>query len=386
MKRRDFVKGAAIAAAGAGALALTACGENEETKAVKDPSTTDALAAPVIVKGKRELNMVTTWEKDFPGIGTGAQRLADSITAMSDGDLTVKLHASGELVPAADTFTSVSEGRADMYHSAEYYWSKKHSAFNFFTAIPFGLTANEMDAWLNYGGGQKLWDELSARYNLKCFAAGNTGGQMGGWFKNKINTINDYKGLKIRMPGLGGEILKRVGARALFLPGPEIFPSLRSGAIDATEWIGPWNDLDYAFYKVTKYYYYPGFHEPGATMSCGLNKKMWDGLSADHQAIIATACGAENNRMLSEYTAKNAIALQTLVQKHNVNLRRQPQAVLSAIANAADDVVANAGASDDLAKRVYTSFMAFRKDVAGWTSVSDTAFAAARKLDKKLGL
>jgi len=331
------------------------------------------------------LNLVTTWEKDFPGIGTGAQRLADSITAMSDGVLKVKLHASGELVAAADTFASVSEGRADMYHSAEYYWGKTHSAFNFFTSVPFGLTANEMNAWLYYGGGQELWDELSAGYNLKCFAAGNTGGQMGGWFKKKISTINDYKGLKIRMPGLGGEILKRIGARALFLPGPEIYPSLKSGAIDATEWIGPWNDLDYEFYKVTKYYYYPGFHEPGSTLSCGLNKDVWDDLTADHKAIIAAACGAENTRMLSEYTAKNATALHTLVNKHKVDLRRQPKVVLSAIAKAADEVVANAGASDDLAKRVYKSYMTFRKDVSGWTSVSETAFAAARKLDKKLG-
>ena len=393
MKRRDFVKGAALTAAGAGALALSACGDKEVTKVVKDEATTDTTtdiitdtpAAPAIVKGKRELNLVTTWEKDFPGIGTGAQRLADSITAMSDGYLKVKLHASGELVPAADTFASVSEGRADMYHSAEYYWGKTHSAFNFFTSVPFGLTANEMNAWLYYGGGQELWDELSAGYNIKCFAAGNTGGQMGGWFKKKINTINDYKGLKIRMPGLGGEILKRIGARALFLPGPEIYPSLRSGAIDATEWIGPWNDLDYEFYKVTKYYYYPGFHEPGSTLSCGLNKDVWGDLTADHQAIIAAACGAENNRMLSEYTAKNATALHTLVHKHKVNVRRQPKVVLSAIAKAADEVVANAGASDDLAKRVYKSYMKFRKDVSGWTSVSETAFAAARKLDKQLG-
>ncbi|MFC1672795.1 TRAP transporter substrate-binding protein [Pseudomonadota bacterium] len=385
MKRRQFVKGAALAAAGAGALALSACGKNEEEKATEE-SATSTPAAPAVAKGIRELKMVTTWPKNFPGLGTGAQRLADTITSLSDGTLSVKLYAAGELVPAMESFSAVSGGGADMYHGAEYYWQGKHKAFNFFTAVPFGLTANEMDAWLNFGGGQKLWDELSAGFNIKAFAAGNTGVQMGGWFNKEINTVEDYKGLKIRMPGLGGEVLKRIGASAQTLPGGEIYPSLESGAIDATEWVGPWNDLALGFYKVTKFYYYPGFHEPGSTLSCGMNKGVWDSLTPTQQTIVSTACQAENNRMFSEYNAKNGDALDTLVNKHNVELRRQSDDILRAIGKAADGVLADVGATDDISARVYKNFMDFRTKAMGWTSLSETAYTAARALDKKLGV
>ncbi len=373
MKRRDLLKGAAVAAAGAGALALGACGEKE------------GPAAPAVSKGKRELKMVTTWPKNFPGLGTGAQRLADTITAMTDGALTVKLYAAGELVPAMESFAAVSGGNADMYHGAEYYWQGKHKAFNFFTAVPFGLTAAEMDAWLNFGGGQELWDELAKGFNLKSFAAGNTGVQMGGWFNKEINTLEDYKGLKIRMPGLGGEVLRRIGAAAVTLPGGEIFPSLQSGAIDATEWVGPWNDLAFGFYKVTKFYYYPGFHEPGSTLSCGMNLDVWNSLSKDHQAIVSGACQAENNRMFSEYNAKNSDSLDTLINEHGVQLRRQSDDILRAIGQASDEVLAEVGATDDISKRIYANFMDFRKKAMGWTSLSETAYTAARALDKKLG-
>lgn len=383
MKRRDLLKGAAVAAAGAGALALGACGQKEEKS---DKAAAAAPAAPAVSRGKRELKMVTTWPKNFPGLGTGAQRLADDITAMTDGDLSVKLYAAGELVPAMECFSAVSGGNADMYHGAEYYWQGKHKAFNFFTAVPFGLTAAEMDAWLNFGGGQALWDELSGGFNIKSFAAGNTGVQMGGWFNKEINTLEDYKGLKIRMPGLGGEVLRRIGAAAVTLPGGEIFPSLQSGAIDATEWVGPWNDLAFGFYKITKFYYYPGFHEPGSTLACGLNKDVWESLSSDHQAVVSTACQAENNRMFSEFNAKNGDALDTLLTEHNVKLRRQSDDILRAIGTASDEVLSEVGATDDISKRVYESFMGFRKKAMGWTSLSETAYTAARALDKKLGV
>ena len=375
MKRRDFLTTGAVL--GAGALALSACGKEEETAATP--------AAPAINKGKRELKMVTTWPKNFPGLGTGAQRVADTITAMTGGELTVKLYAAGELVPAMQSFDAVSGGSADMYHGAEYYWQGKHKAFNFFTAVPFGLTANEMDAWLNFGGGQQLWDELAAGFNLKCFAAGNTGVQMGGWFNKEINTVEDYQGLKIRMPGLGGEVLRNIGAAAVTLPGGEIFPSLQSGAIDATEWVGPWNDLAFGFYKVTKYYYYPGFHEPGSTLSCGMNKDVWDSLSATHQSVVSNACQSANNVMFSEYNAKNGDALETLINDHGVELRRQSDDILRAIGQASDQVLADVGSTDAMAAKVYASFMDFRKKAMGWTSLSETAYTAARALDKKLG-
>ncbi len=370
MKRRQFFKGAAVAAAGAGALAL---------------GQTGALAAPAVSKGVRQLKMVTTWPKGFPGLGTGAQRLADSITAMSGGRLNVKLYSAGELVPAFESFDAVSNGTADLYHGAEYYWQGKSKAFNFFTTVPFGLTADEMNAWLYYGGGQELWDELSAGFNVKAFPAGNTGVQMAGWFNKEINTIEDYKGLKIRMPGLGGEVLRQIGAAAITLPGGEIFQALQSGAIDATEWIGPWNDLAFGFYKVTKYYYYPGFHEPGTTLSCGANLKMWESLSTEDKSIIQHACAAENDRMLAEFNANNGASLKTLIDVHKVKLRRQSDTVLKAIGNASGDVMAAVAAAGPMEKKVSDNFMAFRKNAMGWTSLSETAYTSARALDFKYG-
>ena len=363
MKRRDFLKGAAVAGA-AGVAAST-------------------LATPALAQGVRELKMVTTWPKNFPGLGTGAQRLADNITAMSKGSLTIKLYAGGELVPPLESFDAVSNGTADMYHGAEYYWQGKSKAFNFFTAVPFGLTANEMDAWTNFGGGQELWDELSAQFNVKAFAAGNTGVQMGGWFNKEIKSLEDYKGLKIRMPGLGGEVLRRIGAAAVTLPGGEIYPALQSGAIDATEWVGPWNDLAFGFYKVTKYYYWPGFHEPGSTLACGINKTVWDSLSAEHQAIVKAACADENNRMYSEFNAKNGDALDTLVNKHGVQLREMPKDVMQAIGTASGEVVREAGQTDAISKKVYDSFYDFRTKAIRYAKVSEQAYANARLLPFK---
>ena len=363
MKRRQFIKGAAAAGV-AGAAA-------------------SALSAPAIAQGMRELKMVTTWPKNFPGLGTGAQRLADSITAASGGKLTVKLYAAGELVPPFESFDAVSTGTADMYHSAEYYWQGKHKAFNFFTAVPYGFTANEIDAWINFGGGQELWDELAAGFNLKSLAAGNTGVQMGGWFNKEVNSLEDYKGLKIRMPGLGGEVLRRIGAAAVTLPGGEIFPALQSGAIDATEWVGPWNDLAFGFYKITKYYYWPGFHEPGSTLACGMNKGVWDSFSPADQAMIQACCAAENNRSYSEFNAKNGDALDTLINKHGVQLRKMPDPVMNEIGRQSGIVVREVGSVDDIGKRILESYLKFRDNSIGWSKLSDQAYANSRLLPFK---
>ena len=211
----------------------------------------------------RELKMVTTWPKDFPGLGTMAERTAQFITEMSGGALRVKVYAAGELVSAFESFDAVSTGAADLYHGAEYYWVGKAKAYPFFTAVPFGMTAVEIMAWTEFGGGHELWDELAAQFNIKPFIAGNTGHQMGGWYKEPINSLEDLRGRKIRMPGLGGEVLRRVGASAVAISGGEIYQALQSGAIDGTEWVGPWNDLAFGFYREAKYYYWPGFHEPG---------------------------------------------------------------------------------------------------------------------------
>ena len=279
-KRRDFIKKAGLAGAAATAVS--------------------AFPAPAIAADRVDIAIVTTWPRDFPGLGTGAQRIADSITSMSDGKLTVKLYASGELVPAFECFDAVSQGTAQMSHGASYYWINKNRSTPFFATVPGGLTAQEHDAWIHYGGGQELWDELYSEFNLKGFLGGNSGVQMGGWFKKEINSLEDFKGLKMRMPGLGAEVINRMGATAIALPGGEIMPALESGAIDATEWVGPYNDLAFGFYQAAKFYYGPGFHEPGTHTECMVNKNEYDALPTNLQNIVEHACISENsffNRM-----------------------------------------------------------------------------------------
>ena len=365
MKRRSFIKSAAVT--GAAAAAAT------------------TIAAPAIAKGKRQLKMVTTWPKNFPGLGTGAERLAKRITEASDGQLTVKIYAAGELVPPFESFDAVANGTADMYHAADYYWQGKHKGFTFFTTIPFGFTAAETNAWVYFGGGQELWDELAAGFGLKNLLGGNTGVQWGGWFNKEIKSLEDMKGLKMRMPGLGGEVLRRIGAAAVTLPGGEIFPALQSGAIDATEWVGPWNDLAFGFYKITKYYYWPGFHEPGAALALGMNKKMWDSLSKSEQALIQAAASAENDMMYAEYKAKDSDALDTLLNKHGVKLRRMPNEVLQEIGNVSGALMEELAAQDPMTKKIYDSFLDFRKKSIRMSKLSDLAYLQARNLPFKYG-
>ncbi len=362
MKRRQLVKGISAIAAAAAA---------------------SALPRPVIAKGLRELRMVTTWPRNFPGLGTGAERFARRVSAMSGGTLGIKLFAAGELVPTFRTFEAVSAGQADIYHAFEYYWQAKSKAFNFFAAVPFGMTASEMSAWIHHGGGQELWDALSAQFNLKPLMAGNTGVQMGGWFNKEIKGLADMRGLRVRMPGLGGEVLRRLGAKAVALPAGQILSALRSGAIDGTEWFGPWNDLALGLHKVAKFYYYPGFHEPGTTIAVSVNLDVWNGLSEEHRAIIRSAATTENDVTLGEFNARNNQALETLTKRHRVKLRRFPSTVLNAVGTAAGQVVHEAGQSDAMARKVYDSFVTFRHRSIAWSKLSDQAFWNARLLPFK---
>ena len=367
MERRKFIGGLA---AGAAALGVAACGKKEEKS---------APAAPAVVKNKIEWRMTTTWPKDFPGLGTGANRLADYIGALSDGELTVSVHGGGEIVPALEAFDAVSKGVAEMGHGAAYYWKGKTSAAQFFAAVPFGLTAQEMNAWIYTGGGQKLWDDLYAEFNLKPFLAGNTGVQMGGWFNREINSLEDMNGLKMRMPGLGGEVLTAIGAVPKLLPGGEIFTALESGAIDATEWVGPYNDLAFGFYKAAQYYYYPGWHEPGTALETFVNKAAFDALPPRLQKAVEIAAQAANLDMLSEFTARNGDALATLTGEHNVQLRRFPGEVLAKLRETSEQVVGDAAAANAASGKVYQAFSDFRTTVSGWTELSELGYVAARK-------
>lgn len=368
LNRRSLLRGAGLA----GAAALVAACDSGAGR--------ECDGAPAIIGKQRQLKMVTSWPKNFPGLGTGAERLAKRIETLSDGNIKVKVFAAGELVGALGGFDAVSQGKADMYHAAEYYWQGKSPAFNFFAAVPMGLTASEMNAWIRFEGGQELWDELSGRFGVKPFLAGNTGVQMGGWFQTDINSLEDFQGLRIRMPGLGGEVMKRVGATPVTKQGGEIFQALSQGNIDATEWIGPWNDLAFGFHSIVKNYYYPGIHEPGTSLALGLNKELWDDMSPREQEIIQSAAAAENDMMYAEFTAGNARALETLTSEHNVKLKRFNDDILRRLGIVSAEVLADAARSDAMTARVFESFQNARKSAIRWGAISEQAFAHARSL------
>ena len=350
-----------------------------------------AVAAGVAVTGitpasaskKRVLKMVMTWPKKFPGLGVGAERLADRITFATNGRITIKVYGAGELVPAFESFDAVSNGTADVYHGAAYYWQGKTKAASFFAAVPFGMTATEFHAWLRWGGGQELWNKLYGRFNLKPFQAGNTGVQMGGWFRKEIKSINDLRGLKMRMPGLGGSVLNKVGGSAVSLPGGEIFQALQTGTIDATEWVGPYNDLPMGFYKVAPYYYYPGFHEPGTALEIVFNKDVWKSFSKQDQEIITAIIEAENATMLAEFNAKNSSALDILVNKHGVKLRQFSDEIYKELYKATQEVLQDFVESDKDAAKVYKSYSAFAESQRRWNRLADGGYTKLRDVVKE---
>jgi TRAP-type mannitol/chloroaromatic compound transport system substrate-binding protein len=349
------------------AALLSACGKEKAE---------ETMAAPEAQK--YEWKMVTTWPANFPGLGTGANNLAELIGEMSDGQLTVKVYGAGELVPALEIFDAVSDGVAEMGHGAAYYWQGKSKAAQFFAAVPFGLNAQEMNAWIYHGGGLELWTEIYDQFGLIPAAAGNTGVQMAGWFNKEINSVEDLKGLKMRIPGLGGAVLAKLGGTPVALPGGEIAPSLTSGAIDATEWVGPYNDKAFGLHKAAKYYYYPGWHEPGTTLEAFINKKAFMELPEHLQKIVINACRVANQDMLAEYTALNNAALESLVNEEGVELRRLSDEVLAELSKVSAEVVAEVAAGDPMSQRVYDSYLKFRTQAIKWHDVSERAYYNAR--------
>jgi len=320
--------------------------------------------APAIAQGIRRWKLATAWPKNFPGLGTGAQRLADAVTAMSAGRLEIKLYAAGELVPPLEILDAVGAGTVEMGHVAAGYWVGKNRSLAFFAVVPAGLTAQEHNAWIAFGGGQALWDEAYAPYGVKAFPAGNTGTQMGGWFNKEITSLDDFEGLRMRIPGLAGEVVNRAGGLAVNIPGAEIMTSLQSGVIDAVEFAGPWTDLAFGFHKVAKHYYGPGFHEPAGGLELMINRRLWDDLPADLQAIVRHAAASENARILSEFTAGNAAALESLVRDHGVGPKHMPAPVIRTLREISAEVVAETAALGDLNRRIYESWSAFRDRAA----------------------
>ncbi len=354
MERRDFMKKAAIGAAAAG-----------------------TISAPAIAQDKTKLTMVTSWGRGLAGVFDAAQRVADNVNAMSGGSLEIEIKAAGELVGAFEVFDAVSSGQADMYHAAQYYFVGQHPGFGFFTAVPFGMTPTEINNWYYHMGGRELHDELAAEFGMRGFLAGNTGLQAGGWFNKEINSPEDFQGLKFRMPGLGGKALSNLGASVQNIPGAEVYQALSTGAIDGTEWIGPWADEKAGFQEITKIYYTAGFHEPGAALMTVINNDVFDSLSAEHQKIIECASAEANVWNLSQYLANNGDSLQRLVNDNGVTLKQFGDDVWDAFGTASQQVF-DENMDDPMFKKIYDSFLDSMKKSAGWISQSESAYAAQR--------
>lgn len=362
LDRRDFLKQAGTAAAVGGSALVFGCRPEEKGQ------------APAAVTRKTyRWRMVTTWPPHFPVLGEGADRLAQAIEQMSEGQLQIQVYGGGELVPPLQAFDAVSQGTAEMGHGAAYYWAGKSPATQFFASIPFGMNAQQMNAWLYHGGGLQLWQEVYAPFSLVPMPAGNTGVQMGGWFNKEINSTADLKGLKMRIPGLGGKVIAKAGGSAILSAGGEIYTNLERGVIDATEWVGPYHDYLMGFYKVARYYYYPGWHEPGSVLELFVNRAAWESLPAHLQAIIRAAAAQANVTMLAEFEAQNNLYLQKLVDEHRVQLREFPRDVLQAFRRYAAEVVDEVTAGDPMSKKVYDSFRTFQKNISAWAKISEVA-------------
>lgn len=334
MKRRNFLAVAGAAATGLGG----------------------GLAAPALAHGGKRLTMVTTWPRNLPGIGTAAERIADNIREATEGAIDIEVHAAGELLPPFESFDAVSSGRADIYNAAEFYWQEKSKAYALFTSIPFGMTAPELTAWIRHGGGQELWDELAAGFNLKPLLSGNSGAQAGGWFKEELRGPEDVRGLRIRMPGLGGDVFARLGARVETLPAGELLAALQDGRLDAVDWAGPWNDLALGFHAAAKYYYWPGFQEPTAGLCTVFNLDVWNRLTPGQQRIVGEVCAAENDFLYTSVLYNNAFALDALVNRHGVLLRAYPDALMRAFREETEAVMEEISSADAFTARVHASY------------------------------
>lgn len=336
--------------------------------------------APAIAQGLRELKMVTDWTDGMTGFHASALRFAQTIGAATAGRIKIEVFPAGKLVRAFETFDAVSAGVADLYHSAEYYWAKKSRAFDFFAAVPFGFTAQELFGWVNYGGGQQLWDQLSGQFNIKPLLCLNTGAQMGGWFNKEIDTIEKLKGLRYRMPDPGAEVLRRLGAIVVTLPGGQIQQALKSGAIDASEWVGPWPDMALGLHKAVGYYHYPGFHEPGTGIAAGFNRSVWESFTASDQQIIEAVAASEYTRSLAQFNANNAIWLGKLRAEGKVKIQRFDDSALRAFLALSQTVVAEIGAVDTLSKKIFESYARFRTSAMDWSDIAERAFLDSRRL------
>ena len=355
MERRKFLKSAALAGTGV------------------------ALAAPAVnAQNAKTITIVSTWPRDFPGLGLSAQRLAERIDTVSGGALRTEYFAAGERVGAFDVFDEVASGNSQAYIGAEYYWGGKHPGYNYFTSVPFGMTTPEWNAWIKFGGGQQLWDTLAAEFGLKAITCGGTGAQAGGWFNKLINSPEDLQGLKMRIPGLGGTVMSKLGVSTVSLPGGQIYENLVSGAVEATEWVGPYNDYFMKFYEAAKYYYTGGMHEPGGGLGFGMNKAWWDSLTGYEQAVIEACCMEENAAQPEEAAANNGQYLSRLVNDHGVEAVQFNEDVWDAFGTAAEEVFAETRDHSPLAAEINDAYQAALREIGSWRAAAEIEFSNQR--------
>ena len=355
MDRRDFITASLTAAT---AVALTGCNEGNHvaidySKHPKKNSDDDIKRVNVNKNKKSVITLATSWPAHFPIMGTGVERFAQKVKDASGGSLEVKLFPKNTLVPALAVFDAASNGQIDAFHSGPYYWKGKNSSFSLFSGIPFGFTAEEINSWMLFGGGLELWREKYDKYNLYPLLGGNTNIQMGGWFRKKINSLADMQGLKMRIPGLGGEVFSKMGVNPILLPAGEIYTSLERGVIDATEWVGPALDMKMGFYKVAPYYY-SGWHEPGSILELTFNKQSWNKLADEHKAIVELASSDLNSSMTSEFHYENIHALEKL-KSLGVELLKFPDEVNEAGKKGLQEVIAEQSAKNKDFEIVYNS-------------------------------
>ena len=361
MKRRKILSYVGVGTATA--TTLVACTSAQDNGVATDSSLPNV-----------RWRMVTSWPKSLDTIFGGAQTVCDRVKTMTGGKFTIEPYAAGEIVPGLEVLDAVQNGTVECGHTASYYYVGKNPALAFGTSMPFGLTAQQQNAWFYHGGGLDAMQRLYSDFNVINFPAGNTGAQMGGWFKREVQSLSDLNGLKMRIPGLGGKVMSRLGVNVQVLPGGEIFLALDRGAIDAAEWVGPYDDEKLGLNKAAPYYYYPGWWEPGATLEIQINKSQWNKLPQEYQAILKTAAMEANLNMLSQYDALNRNALQSLING-GTKLIPYSTEILQAAQTAALDIYEETASEDAVFKQIYEQWSEFRSLVTQWNKINELSFA-----------
>lgn len=380
MKRREFLRGAAAGMLGSAALTLGACGasapEEQPTggeEGGEQASPAAGAQAPAQAQETVEWRMATSWPISLDTIYGGATDVAERVSAMTNGMFRIETFPAGELVPGLEIVQNIQQGTVESGHTASYYYVGLNPAFAFGTSLPFGLTATQQNAWYYHGGGMEAMHQLYADFNAIAFPAGNTGAQMGGWFRKEINTPADLQGLKMRIPGLGGEVMQRLGVNTQTLPGGEIFQALSTGAIDATEWVGPYDDQKLGLNDAAEFYYTPGWWEPGPALDGVVSLSAWERLSPEFQEIFKTACYMANVNMLAKYDARNGVALNEMIEG-GTQLRTYSDEILQAASDAADELYEETAANNATFNEIYGPWREFRDQVRGWNATNQLPF------------